>query len=330
MAKDKIKARELIDQFISVVVVTDHQSRNLELEVKELSIMLSAGYTNYEIIIVDNKLISSEINKLTDLIVTTACVRIIRLSREYSKDVCVFVGLESAIGDVVIIKAVSDPVPLVKRFIAQTQSHDLVFGISKRRTRPGFINNYGAKLFYWYNKRFLDVSIPERSTYFMALSRRAVNAVTRNRQHARHIRYLARQVGYDSTEVYYSPTKQLIPEKKSVGQLMVSALELTTNYSKSPLRIVSWIGFLASVLNLIYVIYVLSVRVFKTNVAQGWTTLSLQSSIMFIFLFAILAILCEYIGQILQESRGQPPYHIADELLSKVSVADTTRRNIMH
>ena len=57
MAKDKIKARELIDQFISVVVVTDHQSRNLELEVKELSIMLSDGYTNYEIIIVDNKLI---------------------------------------------------------------------------------------------------------------------------------------------------------------------------------------------------------------------------------------------------------------------------------
>jgi glycosyltransferase involved in cell wall biosynthesis len=326
----KVKVPELIDQFISVVEVTDPKSHGLDREVRDLSKTLSTNYTNYEIIVVDNKLSPREMEKLIHLLNDTACIRIIRLSREYTKDVCVFAGLESAIGDVVIIKAIGDPVSLVKEFIAKIRSYDLVFGISKRRTRLGFINNYGAKLFYWYNKRFLDISIPERGTYFMALSRRAVNAVTRNRQHARHIRYLARQVGYDSTEIFYEPSKLLIPEKKRIGQLMVSALELTTNYSKSPLRAVSWVGFLASILNLLYVIYIISVRVFKSNVAQGWTTLSLQSSIMFFFLFAILAIVCEYIGQILQESRGQPPYHIADELNSKVSVADATRRNVTH
>jgi hypothetical protein len=163
----------------------------------------------------------------------------------------------------------------------------------------------------------------------MALSRRAVNAVTRNRQRERHIRYLARQVGYKSSEIFYEP-KKAIPEKKRFSELMVSALELSTNYSKAPLRFISWIGFIVSILNLVYAIYVVLVKLFVSNVAQGWTTLSLQASIMFFFLFAILAVMCEYIGQILQESRQQPLYYIADELNSKISVADNTRRNIVH
>jgi glycosyltransferase involved in cell wall biosynthesis len=328
MAKNK--TIELIDQFISVVVITDSQSRHLAAEVKGLSDLLSSGYTNYEIIVVDNNLSLSEITNLTDLLVTVACVRVIRLSREYSKDVCVFTGLESAIGDVVVIKSVMDPITLIKEFIEQAKTYDLVFGVSTEQIRVGLINNYGAKIFYWYNKRFLDISIPERSTYFMALSRRAVNAVTRNRQYARHIRYLSRQIGYKSFEISYKPNKEAVKEKKKLRALIVSALELSTNYSVSPLRFISWLGFAISILNLVYAIYVVLVKLFQSNVAQGWTTLSLQASIMFFFLFAIIAVMCEYVGQILQESRKQPLYHVADELNSKVSVADNTRRNILN
>src|ERR1039458_5294861 len=326
----KTKDAELVDQFVSVVIITDPQSRHLDHEVKALSAMLSTRYTNYEIIVVDNNLELPEIKGLTKLLETIACVRIIQLSREYPKDVCVFTGLESAIGDVVIIKSVTDPVLLIKQFIDQVKTVEFVFRNRHKRIRAGVINNYGAKLFYWYNKRFLDISIPERSTYFMALSRRAVNAVTRSRQYARHIRYLARQVGYNSSEIFYDPGQKSIPEKKRLGELLVSALELSTNYSKSPLRFISWIGFFVSILNLVYAVYVVLVKLFVSNVAQGWTTLSLQASIMFFFLFAIIAVMCEYIGQILQESRKQPPYHIADELNSKISVADSSRRNIVH
>lgn len=325
----KTKNPVLEDQFVSIVLVSDPTTINLARSVKDLADLLSSSYTNYEIIVIDNKLKPLELEKVILLLDTVPCIRVIRLSRQHNKDVCVFVGLESAIGDVVLIKDTSDPISLVKKFISQVQEYDLVFGISSKRTRAGFINNYGAKIFYWYNKRFLDIYIPERSTYFIAFSRRAVNAVTRSRQYARHIRYLARQVGYESTEISYKPTKQLKKEKKKITELMVSALELATNYSKSPLRFISWLGFTISILNLIYAIYVVAAKLFIDNVAQGWTTLSLQSSIMFFFLFAILAVLCEYIGQILQESREQPPYHIADEFNSKVSVADATRRNII-
>ena len=319
----------LEDQFVSIVIITDSTTENVADSVEDLANLLRTSYTNYEVIVVDNNLRLSETVKISDLLETVPCIRVIKLSRQYSRDVCVFVGLESAIGDVVVIKDITDPLSLVKKFISEVREYDLVFGVSSKRTRAGVINNYGAKLFYWYNKRFLDIYIPERSTYFIAFSRRALNAVTRSRQYARHIRYLARQVGYKSTEIEYSPNQQLKQEKKKVSELIFSALELATNYSKSPLRFVSWIGFIISILNLVYAVYVISAKLFINNIAQGWTTLSLQNSIMFFFLFAILAVMCEYIGQILQESRDQPLYHIADERNSKVSMADANRRNII-
>jgi polyisoprenyl-phosphate glycosyltransferase len=319
----------LEDQFVSIVIITDSTTENLADSVRDLAALLRASYTNYEVIVVDNNLTLSETVETIDLLDTVPCIRVIKLSRQYGKDVCVFVGLESAIGDVVVIKDTTDPLSLVKKFVSEVREYDLVFGVSSKPTRAGVINNYGAKLFYWYNGKFLDIYIPERSTYFIAFSRRALNAVTRSRQYARHIRYMARQVGYKSTEIEYVPDQPLKRDKKKVSELIFSALELATNYSKSPLRFVTWIGFIISILNLVYAVYVISAKLFINNIAQGWTTLSLQNSIMFFFLFAILAVMCEYIGQILQESRDQPPYHIADERHSLVSKADASRRNII-
>lgn len=317
------------DIFVTVVFIPDVNSTQLHKDIEQMSNLITANYTNYEIILVENKINTAELAKVTKLLKDTACLRIIRLSRKYSKDICVYVGLESAIGDIVVIRTPSDPVSLIPRMVKKAQGSELVFGVSSQKIRIGLFNNYGAKLFYWYNKKFLDISIPANSTYFMALNRKAVNALTRSNRSAKHIRYLARQIGYDSEELVYEPIKNYHQEKRHLSQLFMSAVELSTNYSKHPLRFVAWIGFSASLMNLGYAAYVILVRVTKGHVTEGWTSLSLQTAGMFFLLFAILAIMCEYIGKILEESWREPQYHILDELNSEVSVADATRRNIV-
>lgn len=319
---------KLEDIFVSIVLITDHQSKDVQQEIRKLSDLVRQRYSNYEIIVVDNRLKQPEVAKIMPLLDELACIRVIRLSRENPRDICVFVGLEAAIGDVVVVCSPHDPIKLIPDFIKKARTSDLVFGISKAKIRHGVANRYGAKLFYWYNKKFLDISIPENSTYYMALSRKAVNSLTHSERFARHIRYLARQIGFPSEELHYQPKPGHFQEKKHLKELVVSALELATNYSKHPLRFLAWLGFTASLVNLAYAGYVIAVNIVKGHVAEGWTTLSLQSATMFFLLFAILAILCEYVGRILEESRKEPQYHILDELNSKISVADATRRNI--
>ena len=327
MPKSKTPSQK--DMFVSIVVLTDPKTKHVAKEVRTLAKLLPQHYTNYEIIIIDNRLPHKELAAVSALLADTACVRVVRLSRHYGKDVCAYAGIESAIGDIVVVRGSSDPIRLIPDFIESASKHDLVFGVSTRKTRSGVINHYGAKLFYWYNKKFLDISIPENSTLFMALSRRAVNSLTHTSRYARHIRYLARQIGYDSKEVYYEPSKAYKPEKKHIRELAISAIELATNYSKHPLRFLAWLGFSASLFNLLYAGYVIGVNLLKRRVAEGWTTLSLQSAGMFFLMFAILAIMCEYLGKILEETRHEPQYHILDELTSKISVADISKRNII-
>jgi hypothetical protein len=320
----------LQDIFVSVILLVDDTSRDVSKQLEHLSRVLASNYTNYEILLLDNFMKSAELKQSVALLNTFPCIRIIRLSKKDTMDTAAFAGLETAIGDhVVLMVASHDPISQVAKIVEKNKKTDIIYGISKRQMRQGLLNKYGAELFYWYNKRYLGVSVPSTSTYFMALNRSAVNAVTRSGRFARHIRYMIHQVGYSSEQFKYSPLRMAIPEKKSPQQLAMSALELATNYSKHPLRFVAWFGFAIAFLNLFYVIYVAVVRIFKHHVAEGWTTLSIQSAVMFFFMFSILAVLCEYIGRILEESRDEQPYHIMDELNSKVSLADVTRRNII-
>lgn len=314
--------------FVSVVLIASSDNDETRRDIEALSGTLKNRYTNYEIICVSDRpaFVSSKATK--QLLQALPCIRIIQLTQKDSTDVKIFAGIDSAIGDsVVTMLSGRDPVEILPDFVNRNKESSIVFGISKSRTRKGIIDEYGSRLFYWYNKSSLGIDIPSRSTYYAAFDRASVNALTRTGRYARHIRYLARQIGYESTTIEYIPSAEYT-DKRSVKELVISALELSTNYSNHPLRSLSWLGFGVATLNIIYAIYVLLVSVFKNDVAEGWTTTSLQLSIMFFFLFASLAIVSEYIGKILQEARNEQPYHVINELNSRVSMADITKRNV--
>jgi hypothetical protein len=94
------------------------------------------------------------------------------------------------------------------------------------------------------------------------------------------------------------------------------------------LRWVSYAGLAGAGLNLAYVGYVFLVNLLKSHVAEGWTTLSLQSSSMFLMLFVIQAVMSEYVGRILDETKDRPLYHVVDELGSPIAVYDPSLRNV--
>jgi hypothetical protein len=74
---------------------------------------------------------------------------------------------------------------------------------------------------------------------------------------------------------------------------------------------------------------VLAIALFKEHVAEGWITTSLQHAVMFLFLFLILSVLCEYVGRVLAETRERPLYFVAEERASAVMIRDEERRNVV-
>jgi dolichol-phosphate mannosyltransferase len=67
----------------------------------------------------------------------------------------------------------------------------------------------------------------------------------------------------------------------------------------------------------------------KDDVLPGWTTMSLQSSGLFLLLFVMLTLMGEYLGRLLEESSSRPLYHVRGELTSSVMITNNTQRNVL-
>lgn len=323
--KEKIQIQDI---FVSAVIVAKVETDGLLKYVRDLSKMFTKHYTNYEIIVVDNGVAEKEVSALTAKLIKLPCIRIIRLAQNFKHDTALFAGLEVSIGDFVCTLDPSiDPIDMIPALVRTNQKNDVVQGVSAVPIGGSKVGQLGRKMFYWYNRHYIGIDIPLNATYFASYSRRAINSISQSTRSQKHIRHLARRVGYAYEIVPYTPLKNLDTHKKLKTGL-IEALEIAISYSTHPLRFVTWLGFGAGVLNVIYAVYVLLVNIFSENVVEGWTTTSLQLSFMFFLLFIAIVILSEYIGRILTESYKDPHYYVTDELTSTVALSDTNKRNV--
>lgn len=85
--------------------------------------------------------------------------------------------------------------------------------------------------------------------------------------------------------------------------------------SASPLRWAAVAGLLAAALNLLYSAYVVTINIVR-GTTEGWTSLSLQMAGMFFLFSMILALLAEYMYQLLKRGRERPLYRVHEESTS--------------
>lgn len=318
--------------FVSVICRLHDDADLVEALVSEVLAVLRANYENYELVLVDDGSRDGTGQRVRDLLSRHECVRYLRLSRKFGLDIALTAGLESAIGDyVVTLSPEMDPPALIPELVETARRERVaVYGVARDRPGRGFFRRAGARAFYWACKRLFDVPIEPHSTHFRVLSRQAVNAIVEIKDNDRYLRALTPYIGYQTKLVEYRPVyRRGAPRTEGFFEAIELGISVIVSNSTRPLRFVSWLALFASVMNVAYIGYVFLVHLVKRNVAEGWTTLSLQNAGMFFLLFAILAVVTEYVGRILNESRERPLYYVAEEANSSVLVANQDRRNVV-
>jgi glycosyltransferase involved in cell wall biosynthesis len=258
-------------------------------------------------------------------------IRLIRLSREFGEEVAITAGLDTVIGDFVIVMLPRmDPPELIPELVRRcAEGTDVVFGVRRNRSGENWFSRKAAAFFYWYCRKLLKLDLPQNSTQFRCLSRQAVNAIIRIKDSYRYLRLFSSYVGYERQQFLYEPINRGNKNRpKSFFQSLNQGIALIVENSSHPLRFVSWLGLLAAAANLLYVFYVFGVYFLKENIAEGWATLSLQSAGQFFLVALILTALCEYTGRMLERLRDRPLYFIMEERNSSVLLMDEERRNI--
>jgi len=317
---------------ISIVIPLDQDYESLEAVVTEVDRTIGAAYRFYEIVLVDDGSTDGTSASVQSLLKQVQRIRYLRLSRPFGRDVALSAGIESAIGDfVVTLDPRTDPIKIIPEMIELCRkSGGIVHGMADNPPVRSFARAWFGSLFRCYCRKHLGVDIKHGVCDLRVMSRQAVNALLQVREHSRYLRVLTLTLGYQHQFFPYSIQSRVNePRVTTWRSEIATGIDLLASNTRHPLRMVTAIGLLGALLNLIYAGYVVIIFLLKPSVAAGWTTLSLQLSGMFFFVCLILAVLSEYVGIILGEVRSRPLYFIAQEANSSVLLEDTVHSSIV-
>lgn len=306
------------DFFVSVVVPIRQEGDLVKVLVSELTAILAPSYRHYEVILVQIGSDQQTRNVILQQVKDTVGIRYIRLSRFSTDEVAIAAGLDTAIGDVVVvIRPDIDPTDRLQDFIAETRRQNgVVYGIEKVRQGESGFTGLLRNLFYSFAQSSLDFEMPPKgATPYMGLSRAALNAVIGIKERSKYLRIAGAIVGFpQSTITYETRLRTGSRPQRSLADNLRLAKEQVVSNSTRPLRFASYLSLLAALGNLLYVGYVWAVNLFLDNVEKGWTTLSLQNSAMFFVVSLVLAILAEYFSHFMGQIQERPTYFVVEEV----------------
>lgn len=311
--------------FLSVVYVVRNQGHQLESIIQSASEKLSSLVTDYELIIVDNASDDKSINLLKNLTGQSGYpnMQVYALTKEVDGDTASWVGLENALGDfVVVIDPLLDDIGFLPEMLDKAvMGADVVFANNQQKPRQSLAYRAAYTAFNFLYKSFNGIHLANEAPQFRLLSKRVVNFILQHPQPAVTYRHLPATGGFARTNMEYS-AKPLTKSTKKLGESIDRGMRLLVSTTQAPMRLVTSLSLFGAAANLLYSVYVVAVGFFKTDVAPGWVSLSLQQSGMFFLISLVLLVLGEYILHMASLSNEGPLYHVGQEFTS----ARMTRR----
>lgn len=311
--------------FLSVVMVVRNQSGYIESTLAEAVETLSSQVSDFELIVVDNASEDDSVSVLKKLTGEQGLpnVQVYALTKAVDADTASWVGLENALGDfVAVVDPFSDDIGFLSEMLDKAlEGADVVFANNRRKLAQGFAYRAAYSVFNRLYQWFNGIHLANEAPQYRVLSKRVVNFILQHPQPAMTYRHLPATGGFARANLDYSASPKLVQSKR-LSDSIDRGMRMLVSTTRAPMRLVTSLSLFGAVANLIYSLYVLAIGFFKSDVAPGWVSLSLQQSGMFFLISLVLLVLGEYILHMASLSNEGPLYHVGQEFTS----ARMTRR----
>jgi glycosyltransferase involved in cell wall biosynthesis len=204
-----------------------------------------------------------------------------------------------------------DDIYAIPMFIEQFNSgYDVVYGVrSSRDTDTKF--KRGTAVFFYKFLKLLGADVVFNSADYRLMSKRALNALAEFKEVNLFLRGLVPLVGFKSTEVLYERNERFAGESKyPLKKMLAFAFEGITSLSVTPIRFVTLIGFVFSLLSIFAAIY--GVISYFVGATVGWSSTIISIWLIGGIQLLALGLIGEYVGKIYKEVKNRPRYIIED------------------
>lgn len=200
----------------------------------------------------------------------------------------------------------------VEKFIS---GYDIVYGVRSDRTKDSFFKRHSAQFFYKL-MHMLGAEVVYNHADYRLMSRRAIEALEQYNEANLFLRGIVPDIGFDSSIVEYERHERFAGKSKYPFKKMVSfALDGITSFSVKPLKLISNVGILISVLSVLGLLYAL-ISKFTGSAEPGWTAIIASIWLIGGIQLLCLGIIGEYIGKIYSETKNRPKF-IVEKFIHK-------------
>lgn len=241
----------------------------------------------------------------------------IKLSRNRGHQVALLAGLLTVGGDAVVsIDAdLQDDVAIIPQMVsAFVEGNDVVYGVRGGRPADTFFKRLTAEGYYRLLER-LGVEIVFNHADYRLMSRRAIESLRQYGETNVFLRGLVPQLGYPTTSINYTRQERFAGESKyPIRKMLALAWQGITSFSAVPLRVITAVGVLVSLVSLGLGFWALGVRLLTDDAVPGWASTVIPLFLLSGVQLLSLGIIGEYLAKVFIETKRRPLFFV-EELL---------------
>jgi glycosyltransferase involved in cell wall biosynthesis len=241
-------------------------------------------------------------------------VSIISFSRNFGQVPALIAGYRYAKGEVVcnISADLQDPPALIINMLELIQNGNHIAIGTRIDREDGFLNNATSNFFYGLMSKVLP-NMPKGGFDFVMMSRKAVNEFNKIDERNRFFQGDILWLGFSICWLPYKREKRTIGKSQwTLGKKLKYFIDGMLNTSYLPIRLMSLIGVITSLIGFLYALLIIYLRIFYSTPFTGWAPIMVIILIIGGLIMLMLGIIGEYIWRIYDESRGRDVYVIRD------------------
>lgn len=299
---------------LSIVVPCYNEELVLPRFYDVITEVLHPLHASYELIFVNDGSKDGTLGILEMLAAQDHLVRYVSFSKNFGKESAMLAGLSYASGEYVLIMDadLQHPPSLIPSMLAKAEEgYDQV--IAKRdRSGEKFTRSFLTGLYYKFINSLIDVRLENGIGDFRLLSRQAVDALLSLKEYNRFSKGLFSWIGFNEAIIEYENiTREDGDSKWSFTSLLNYGIDGVISFNNKPLRIAIYLGLIVTLLDILYVLYMLGqITLRGIDVPGYFTTIAAILLVGGLQLF-FMGIIGEYIGRIYYEVKERPHYIVA-------------------
>ncbi len=188
---------------------------------------------------------------------------------------------------------------------------EVVYGVRSKRDTDTFFKRFTAESFY-HLLNWMGAEVVFNHADYRLISSKVLNAFADFKEVNIFLRGLIPLVGFNSTSVYYERHERIAGESHyPLKKMLALAFDGITSLSIKPIRMITAMGSIISVLGFIAIIWAIIMQITGHTVA-GWASMVCITAFLGGIQLLSLGVIGEYIGKIYLETKARPRYIISE------------------